>query len=804
MYKKAAVIALGLVLAMGVLRAEWSYTLPVVSYGPGQDFAIPVYATTEDGIMGFQFQIHFCEDADSLKIVVDSVTLHGNADYVTLFDTLSVGNWMPNFNVTYARSMIFGGAVDFALQGTDPLDNQVLVLIWGRVDAAVVAPDTIELDLDSVVPCPPYEHTDVMFTDMNSQTQIATLYDGAIIVPLYSMTLTFTPPQPQDVTEGSHLTITVDGTSSDPADELVIDVISGLESWMNWTDGNPGYPVTGTLDLDPGYCDDGQYIVVFQLTSNVHGTSITAADTINVVNVNRAPSCAGVVPDDQTVPANNSITTINVSFDDPDIACQPPHTGDALTITYDITPAPATSPTFVDNGDGTATLDWTPTDADVGDYTVTFTATDQGGLTAECTAEIHVCAMTLSATPAPPQNVNEGDHLTITIEGTSTDPADELVLDAVSGLESWMTWTPPGNPGNPVTGTLDLDPGYCDDGQYVVVFQLTSNVHGTSITLSDTINVINVNREPECAGVVPGSGTYSILTPISESVTFTDPDLACQAPHTGDALTLTYYINPTPPNSMPTFTDNGDGTGTFNWTPQSGDDGLYTVGFVATDLGDLADTCEITLDIRSCDVPGYEDYAYRFQIKKMCAYAGQEIDYPVYMYNPEPVEAYEVLLAYDPSCMTLLEVNETQIDGHNSEYFDYNMIPAGVVDVWPAVRIVEIRDKANNVYTPPIPPDTQQEIFTLKFRMNSDWDPNYACDVKFIVNECGDNTMATNNGLKLHTPVYLDVQFPDTLASGDCHFEEYPVDVCTGAVEKDLALVDGFAWANHDTCRTDV
>ncbi|MCD6086383.1 MAG: T9SS type A sorting domain-containing protein [Candidatus Hydrothermae bacterium] len=593
MYKKAAVIALGLVLAMGVVRAEWSYTLPVVNYGPGQDFAIPVYATTEDGIKAFQFQMHFCEDADSLKIVVDSVTLHGNADYVTLFDTLpTAAPWQANFNVTFARSMIFGGAVDFGQNGTNPLDNQVLVLIWGRVDAAVTAPDTIELDLDSIVPCPPNQHTDVIFTDNNGQTQVATLYDGAIIVPLYSMTLTATPPPPQSVNEGDHLTITIDGTSSDPADNLIIDVVSGLESFMNWTDGTPGYPVSGTLDLDPGYCDDGQYVVVFQLTSTVHGQSITFADTINV---------------------------------------------------------------------------------------------------------------------------------------------------------------------------------------------------------------INLNQEPECVGVVPPGGRYATNANVHMDVTFSDPDLACQAPHTTDMLTLTMEITPAPVTS-PTFVDNGDGTGDFDWTPTIDDVGTYSVSFIGTDLSGAADTCTVELEIVSCEVPSYADY--NFQIKKMCAYAGEDIDYPVFLTfmdeSVDPVAAYEVLIAWDPSCMTLTGVSEKKVQNYYSEYFDYDIIPAGVVDIWPAVRVVAIRDKANNVYTPPIyPPECQLELFDLHFHMNHDWDPNYACDVKFLVNECGDNTISDPTGINLHVPDYIfKVMVDDTIPDSCSVNSIYVGDVCPGpdTVMHDVALLDGFNW----------
>ncbi|RKX22330.1 MAG: hypothetical protein DRP45_11480, partial [Candidatus Zixiibacteriota bacterium] len=617
MYKKAAVIVLGLIVALGFVgkaQADWIIRAPDdLVMAPGEEFAFPIYVTTDEDWNAVQFMFDFCDDQGD--IFIDSVTMSGYGSGIqTVFDTC------PEFGFGQANVYIDNNGTDYTyavqvaqltLNGYIPVTNDAAAfVVWGHINSTVTAPDTIEIDMTELADCGMPLSLDAVFaTYPASEQRDATLEDGKIDIPLYTMTISFTPPPPQSVNEGDHLTITVEGTSSDPADELVLNLISGQESWMTWTDGNPGYPVTGTLDLDPGYCDDGQYIVVFQLTSNVHGQSLPPiADTINVVNVNRAPSCVSVDPDDQTVSINSSIETINVLFDDPDFACQPPHTGDALTITYDISPAPATSPTLVDNGDGTATLDWTPTDADVGDYTVTFTATDMGGLTAQCTAYIHVTA------------------------GCAEIPWEE-----------------------------------------------------------------NVDK-------------------------------------------------------------------------------------------------------------------FAFHLKKMCAYAGEIVNYPVYMstaqvpylyihdddtlvIDPE-VGGYDVLIAYDPSCMTLMGVVEDTINGYTSEYFDYNIIPAGVVDVWPAVRVVAIRDKANNVYTPPIPRGCQFPIFHLVFNMNHDWDPNYACDLKFITKECGDNSISSANGLVLFTPFVSLQMRPDCSVDTNTTVADL-CDENAGLAEK-VVLADGFDWVEYN------
>jgi len=45
------------------------------------------------------------------------------------------------------------------------------------------------------------------------------------------------------------------------------------------------------------------------------------------------------------------------------------------------------------------------------------------------------------------------------------------------------------------------------------------------------------------------------------------------------------------------FTDNGDGTGTFSWTPATADEGSYTVTFTAEDDTALTDSETITISV---------------------------------------------------------------------------------------------------------------------------------------------------------------------------------------------------------------
>ncbi|MCD6086379.1 MAG: T9SS type A sorting domain-containing protein [Candidatus Hydrothermae bacterium] len=576
------------------LLASWTMQVPHVAAFPGQALAIPIFGTTQDSIRGFEFQMAFCDDGDSLKLAVDSVTLKGyGAPYVTIFDTLStVDSWTLDVNLGN-RSMYWGTAYVGSpeVPSVPAFDSAVIYVMWAHVESSVNAPDTVELDLNNSPECPPGNEYDCGFLDSQFTLRIAELEDGELSVIPYSLELTFMPGQPQNFPEGEANQITVQGASSDTSDVLLLELVDGLESWMGWSGSDTGNVVEGYLELDPGHCDDGLYEVRFRLTS----------------------------------------------------------------LTYD-----------------------------------------------------------------------------------------------------------------------------------------------TSVVQVDTVIVYDADRPPFFVSVAPGDGIYGAGSLIQESVVFGDSDMACPMGHVTDFLTLSYYLIPEPTASSPEFVDNGDGSGLFQWTPAEEDEGSYTLGLVATDIYGLSDTVEVSLEVRA--QPGYLDYSYRLQLKQMCAFSGRRVYFPVYLSNPEPVSGYEVLIAYDSTYMSLHSVEEAIIDGFASEYFSYNLMPSGQQDIWPSVRIIEIRDVANAWYTPPIPADTGQVLFYLVFDIRDSVPPNINCDIKFLVNDCSDNTISDTTGLILHTSRIMDVAYQNEI-SGSCSFEEYLVDSCgTAQVAKDVALVDGFEQVPDSSC----
>jgi PKD repeat protein len=125
---------------------------------------------------------------------------------------------------------------------------------------------------------------------------------------------------------------------------------------------------------------------------------------------------------------------------------------------------------------------------------------------------------------------------------------------------------------------------YDDAGIYPVTFTASDG----SATDDETIDVTvtNVNRAPELAAIGAQQVLEGVMLEIGVSAT--DPD--------GEALTLT--AAPLPGDAS--FTDHGDGTGTFSWTPNNTDAGFYDVLFAVTD-GDLGDDESVNIEVVDAD-----------------------------------------------------------------------------------------------------------------------------------------------------------------------------------------------------------
>ncbi len=242
------------------------------------------------------------------------------------------------------------------------------------------------------------------------------------------------------------------------------------------------------------------------------GYGVTATVTITLAP-NQAPSFSSAAV---TAATQDAVYTYNIATADPD-------TGDTRVITAPTTPAWLTA--FTDNGNGTATLSGTPTNADVGAHSVNLVVTDAGGLFASQPFTITVANVNDAPSFTSTAVTAATEDITYTYSITSTDPdvGDTLAITATT-LPGWLTLTSTGSG----TASLSGTPTNAEVGNHAVVLVVTDSGTGNLIdTQSFTVAVANVNDPPIAVGSIAAqSGTEgAAFGPLNVSGNFTDPDL---------------------------------------------------------------------------------------------------------------------------------------------------------------------------------------------------------------------------------------------------------------------------------------
>ncbi len=180
--------------------------------------------------------------------------------------------------------------------------------------------------------------------------------------------------------------------------------------------------------------------------------------------------------------------------------------------------------------------------------------------------------------------VEPGELLTFTV--TASDPdGGELTLTA-SNLPDGATFVDNGDG----TGQFSWQTSIEDEGVYSAIIFTASN-SCASDSEEITITVGDVNQPP----VLDPIGDHSL-----EAGELFTLDLSASDPDE-DELTFTATDLPT----GAAFTDNGDGTASFSWTPDAELAGNFVVTFIVTDDGSpaLSDSEEVTLTVGDVNRP---------------------------------------------------------------------------------------------------------------------------------------------------------------------------------------------------------
>jgi hypothetical protein len=212
--------------------------------------------------------------------------------------------------------------------------------------------------------------------------------------------------------------------------------------------------------------------------------------------------------------------------------------------------------TFVDNGNGTATLSGTPDAGTAGSYPLTITASN--GVNPDATQ-----SFTLTVNQAP--GITSADHATFTVgtAGTfavTTSGVPNPALSRTGPLPSGVTFVDNGNG----TATLSGTPAAGTGGSFAL--SITAN-NGVSPNATQSFT-LTVNQVPAITSAdhttfaVGSAGSFTVTT-------------AAGFP-TSRTLTKTGAL----PSGV-TFVDNGDGTATLSGTPAAGTGGSYPLTITA-------------------------------------------------------------------------------------------------------------------------------------------------------------------------------------------------------------------------------
>src|SRR5215831_17996435 len=344
-----------------------------------------------------------------------------------------------------------------------------------------------------------------------------------------------------------------------------------------FTAGTVGtFTVTTTGFPTPALTETGALPSGVTFADNANGTA-TLSGTL-------AAGTAGTYP--LTVQASNRSGTTSQSFtlivyQAPAIITSNHATFTAGTVgTFTVTttgfPAPALTETgalpsgltFVDNGNGTATLSGTPAAGTGGTYPITVQASSSSGTTSQS------FTLTLDQAPAitSPNSASftpgTAGNFMVTTTGFPTATVTET-----GALPSGVTITDNHNG----TATLSGTPAAGTGGTYVIAIQASSRSGSSSQSFT-----LTVDQGP--AITTPNSATFTV----GAVGTFTVTTTGFPAP----ALTETGAL----PSGL-TFVDNANGAATLSGTPAAGTGGTYPITVQASSSsGTTSQSFTLTLD----------------------------------------------------------------------------------------------------------------------------------------------------------------------------------------------------------------
>lgn len=552
-------IAEGNLLQLTLSATDADLTVPVLSA-----INLPTGATfldNTDGTGSFDFTPDFTQaGVYNVTFIADDGTA---ADSMTVVITVTNTNQAPLFVVAYDTTISENDTLVLVVTAFDP-DGTIPALRAENLPAtnAVFVDDLAGNGTLTFAP----DFSQAGVYPISFIAADGTLEDTIIV----TVTVTDLGNQPPVLTlvadtavnEGDTLNLLI--TASDPDGTFATLSAIGLPANAGFVDNLNN---TGLMTFIPDFTQSGVYPVQFVADDGLLADTITVTITVNEVG-NLPPVFAAL--SDTSINENQQLQ-LTVSVTDPDAL---PGEFPALSIN-----ASLNNFTFTDNGDGTGLFTYLPDYFDAGVVTVTFFATDLGIPTMTAVASIQLTTVDVNQPPvfvsAGPFGITLGDTLVFTVFATDSTDAifSNTLLLSVQNAPANSQFVDNGDN----SGTFTFFPDSSQLQSWTVNFlAVDQGTPALSASIAIGIDVVTVNSAPIITGLEQGyivdEGTTLVL-----AFSASDPDGGLPA----------LYAENIPDNSS--FTDNGDGTGSFSFSPDymqgggSNNSELYYVTFKAFD-----------------------------------------------------------------------------------------------------------------------------------------------------------------------------------------------------------------------------
>ncbi|NQT34863.1 tandem-95 repeat protein [bacterium] len=373
------------------------------------------------------------------------------------------------------------------------------------------------------------------------------------------------------------LTFTVEATDLDGDPLTIVEHSDDLPEGWEFVDNENG---SGTFNWIPGYEDEGNYTL--NLTVSDGQIPVPADISIIINNTNRPPEW--IDPPDTVRVNEEEELLFSVEAIDPDGGVP------GLSAASDDLPD---GWGFTNNDDGTGEFRWTPTYDDSGEYILTLAASDNEDITE---TDVVVIVNNVNREPYfvdPPEIVDgkEGEELVFIFEAVDPDGDDVSIWISSENPPEGIQFTDHGDG----TATLVWTPGWEDEGDYNLTVSAADYEY--EVDADFIISIARGNREQFWVDI-PDSVEVNEGEELSFIVEADDLD--------GDDLSLWVSSDELPEGWN--FTDYGDNTGEFVWTPGFDDSGQYTATFTTYDRIEWYVEEDVVFTVHHVNREPYWDY----------------------------------------------------------------------------------------------------------------------------------------------------------------------------------------------------